>query len=78
MDAARLAGASAAIHERIGAPPWESLSAIHERALAAARSALGDDAFAALDAEGRRLSASEAVARSRRFTRGQRGRPLAR
>ena len=64
MDAARLAGASAAIHERIGAPPWESLSAIHERALAPARSALGADAFAALDAEGRRLSAGQAVARS--------------
>ena len=37
VDAARLAGASAAIHERIGAPPWESLSAIHERALEPAR-----------------------------------------
>ena len=29
-DAARLAGASAAISERFGAPPWESLVAIHE------------------------------------------------
>jgi hypothetical protein len=67
-DAAHLAGASAVIHERIGAPPWESLSAIHERALAASRSELGADAFAALYAEGRRLSTGQAVARSRRFT----------
>ena len=48
MEAARLAGASAAIHERIGAPPWESVGAIQERALATSRSALGADAFAAL------------------------------
>ena len=33
-DAARLAGASAALHEQIGAPPWESVTAIQERALA--------------------------------------------
>jgi predicted ATPase/DNA-binding SARP family transcriptional activator len=69
LDAARLAGASAALHERIGAPPWGALQAIHESALAAARGALGDEAFAALEAEGRRLSAGEAVVRSRRFTR---------
>jgi tetratricopeptide (TPR) repeat protein len=65
-DAARLAGASAAIHERIGAPPWESLSAGHESALDPARLALGESAFAALVAEGRGLSAAEAVARSQR------------
>ena len=51
-DAARLAGASAEIHERIGAPPWESLGAIHERALEPARIALGDDAFARLRRRG--------------------------
>ena len=71
VDAARLAGASAAIHERIGAPPWESLGAIHERALEPARRALGDEAFARFDAEGRRLPIGEAVARSRGTTRGR-------
>jgi len=65
-DAARLAGASAAISERIGAPPWESLVAIHERALEPTRQALGVDAFAALHAEGARLDPDTAVARSRR------------
>jgi predicted ATPase len=60
-DAATLAGASAGIHERIGAPPWESVAAIHERALAPARKALGAD-FAVLVAAGRRLSAEEALA----------------
>ncbi len=63
VDAARLAGASAALHERIGAPPWESVSAIHERALTATREALGAAAFAAFYAEGRRLSAGQAAAR---------------
>jgi len=64
-DAVRLAGTAAAIHERIGAPPWESLVAIHERALNPARLTLGETAFAVFDGEGRRLSADEAVARSR-------------
>jgi predicted ATPase/DNA-binding SARP family transcriptional activator len=61
-DAARLAGASAALHEQIGAPPWESVTAIQDRALADARDALGGR-YAAHLAEGRRLSAEEAVAR---------------
>ena len=65
-DAARLAGASAAISERIGAPPWESLAAIHERALEPVRQALGAEGFAALHAEGGRLEPDTAVARSRR------------
>jgi predicted ATPase/DNA-binding SARP family transcriptional activator len=63
IEAARLAGASAALHERIGAPPWASVSAIHDRALTATQGALGADAFAALYAEGRRLSAGQAVGR---------------
>jgi hypothetical protein len=61
-DAARLAGSSAAIHEQIGAPPWESVTAIQEQSLAAAREALGvhyEDYFA----EGRELSPERAVAR---------------
>jgi tetratricopeptide (TPR) repeat protein len=59
-DAARMAGASAAVHGRIGAPPWESVIAMHERALVTARDALGDEQFAAHVHEGRRLSAEDA------------------
>ena len=69
VEAARLAGASAAIHERIGAPAWKSLRAIHERALAPCRQALGDEAFEALFAEGRRLPPGAAVGRTGRFAR---------
>jgi predicted ATPase/DNA-binding SARP family transcriptional activator len=61
-DAARLAGASAALHEQIGAPPWESVTAMQDRALADARDALGNR-YATHFAEGRRLSAEGAVAR---------------
>jgi hypothetical protein len=60
-DAARLAGASAALHEQIGAPPWASVTAIQEHALAACRQALGSR-YAAHLAEGRGLSAEDAVA----------------
>jgi predicted ATPase/DNA-binding SARP family transcriptional activator len=62
QDAARLAGASAAVHERIGAPPWQTVTAMHGRALAPAREALGEDAFAALVGEGRVMRAADAVA----------------
>jgi hypothetical protein len=61
-DAARLAGASAALHERIGAPGWESVTAIHESALAHARDALGEVRYSAEFAAGQRQSAEEAVA----------------
>jgi predicted ATPase/DNA-binding SARP family transcriptional activator len=60
--AARLAGASAAVYEGIGAPPWESVRVMQERALSLARGALGDAPFAALFEEGRKLSAADAVA----------------
>ena len=30
-DCAQLAGASALVHEQIGAPPWESVTMLHER-----------------------------------------------
>ncbi len=69
VDAARLAGASAAIHERIGAPPWQSVTAMHERALEATRRSLGEEAFAALFAEGGRTTPGDAVARPGRFVR---------
>ena len=63
-DAARLAGASAALHEQIGAPPWQSVTGIQDRALAGARDALGS-AYAALLAEGRGLSAEDAALTAR-------------
>jgi predicted ATPase/DNA-binding SARP family transcriptional activator len=61
-DAARLAGASAALHEQIGAPPWESVTAMQEHALAPAREQLGDR-YETHFAEGRRMSAEDAVTR---------------
>jgi predicted ATPase/DNA-binding SARP family transcriptional activator len=60
-EAARLAGASQAVHERIGAPPWQSVTAMHERALASAREALGEG-FDAYFRKGRGLSAEDALA----------------
>ena len=61
-DAARLAGASAALHEQIGAPPWASVTTLQDRALAGARDALGRGYEAHFSA-GRGLSPEEAVAR---------------
>jgi hypothetical protein len=40
-DCAHLAGASAIVHEQIGAPPWESVVMLQEPAVAPARLALG-------------------------------------
>jgi predicted ATPase/DNA-binding SARP family transcriptional activator len=59
-DAARLAGASAAVHGRIGAPPWESVISMQEQALALARVTLGARRFAELFAQGRKLSVEDA------------------
>lgn len=63
-DAALLAGASATVHEEIGAAPWESVTDIQERVLADARAALGAPLYAARFAEGRRLSPEDAAART--------------
>ncbi|WP_028064056.1 ATP-binding protein [Solirubrobacter soli] len=60
-DAARLAGASAAVHQRIGAPAWASVTDMHERELSEARAALGDAAFAAQYARGFALGEDEAM-----------------
>jgi tetratricopeptide (TPR) repeat protein len=60
-DAARLAGASTALHEQIGAPAWASVTAIHDRALDSARAALGET-YATHFARGREQSAEDAVA----------------
>jgi predicted ATPase/DNA-binding SARP family transcriptional activator len=68
-DAARLAGASAALHEQIGAPPWESVTAIQDRALAAARDALGNQ-YEAHFVEGLRVPTEDAVARLQRESGG--------
>ncbi|MCL2417912.1 MAG: winged helix-turn-helix domain-containing protein [Conexibacteraceae bacterium] len=63
-DAALLAGASAAVHEEIGAPPWGSVAAIQERVLADARRAAGAHRYASRFAEGRRLAPEDATART--------------
>jgi predicted ATPase len=60
-DAARLAGAAAAVQEQTGAPPWESVADMHERQLAEAREALGADAFGALFEVGRARGEEEAL-----------------
>jgi predicted ATPase/DNA-binding SARP family transcriptional activator len=63
VEAAQLAGASEAVHERIGAHPWESVGEIQGQALGGAREALGDELYEAHLAEGRRMSPNEALAR---------------
>ena len=74
-DAARLAGASAAAYDDIGAPPWESVTLMQERALSSARAALGPKRFEHLVAQGRALSLEDALARpaderGQRYVRG--------
>ncbi len=64
IDAVRLAGASAALHDRIGAPPWESVVMLQLSALSPVREALGAEAYAAYFAEGHRLTPEQAVART--------------
>jgi non-specific serine/threonine protein kinase len=61
-EASRLLGAAEALREVIGAALPLPERATFERAAVAARSALGDDAFAAAWAAGRALSQEEAVA----------------
>ena len=58
-DCARLAGASALVHEEIGAPPWESVVMLHGREAAAARTALGPDAYDECVRHGRSLPIDE-------------------
>jgi predicted ATPase len=60
-DAARLAGASAAVQEQTGARAWDSVVELHERALADAREALGAQAFATQFANGRLRGEEEAL-----------------
>ncbi|HEX5505153.1 MAG TPA: tetratricopeptide repeat protein, partial [Thermomicrobiales bacterium] len=60
--AARLLGAAATLRDRLDAPRAPVHQADHERAVAAARGALGDAAFAAAWAAGERLTPDEALA----------------
>jgi hypothetical protein len=57
------------LHEQIGAPPWESVTAIQDRALAAARDALGNQ-YEAHFVEGLRVPTEDAVARLQRESGG--------
>jgi len=61
-DAARLHGAAAANRDRIGARYWQTDSDQHRPALAAARAALGDEAFEAAFADGRAMDIDAALA----------------
>jgi hypothetical protein len=60
-QAARLAGASAAVQERTGAPAWESVVDEVERGLSEARTALGAPIFDAEFAAGHRRGEDEAL-----------------
>jgi predicted ATPase/DNA-binding SARP family transcriptional activator len=60
-DCAQLAGASAGIHEEIGAPPWESVVLLHEREAAAARTALGPSGYEELLQRGRSVSLDDVL-----------------
>ena len=59
--AARLYGAAAGIRERVGIPQRPAQRADHEGAVAATRRQLGEVAFVAAWAAGRRLTVDEAV-----------------
>lgn len=58
--AARLYGAAAALHDALGWPLPPEERADHDRTVAAARAALGDEAFAAAWAEGRAMTRKQA------------------
>jgi len=60
-DAARLAGASAAVQEQTGARAWESVVELHEREVSEARESLGAEQFAAYFAQGRERGEDEAL-----------------
>jgi predicted ATPase len=60
-DCARLAGASAVVHEEIGAPPWETVVMLHEREAAPAETALGPEAYDQCVQHGRSLPLDEVL-----------------
>jgi hypothetical protein len=59
---ARLCGAAESLRGTLQAPPRLAVRAFYERALAAARAELGEDAFRAAWAEGRAMPPERAVA----------------
>lgn len=59
--AARLFGAADAIRSRIGTPIWPVNRPLYERDVAAARAALGEEAFRMAWEEGRAMTAEQAV-----------------
>jgi len=61
VDCARLAGASAAAHEEMGAPPWESVSVLLGRETDAARAVLGGERYHACFGEGATLAPEDLV-----------------
>ena len=63
-DCAQLAGASALVHEQIGAPPWESVTLLHDVETSAARDALGQVAYDHEFARGRALPVDDVVQRT--------------
>ena len=62
-DCAELAGASAIVHEQMGAPPWESVVMLHGRGAAAAQLALGP-AYEDYVQRGRTLPVDEVLAQT--------------
>ena len=60
-DCAQLAGASALVHEQIGAPPWESVVLLQERGTSAAREALGPARFDQYAQRGRLLPIDDVI-----------------
>jgi hypothetical protein len=60
--AAWLYGAAAGLRTALGAPLLPAERALHKRAVADARAALGDDAFAAAWERGQALSLEQAIA----------------
>ena len=62
-DCAHLDGASVAVHEQIGAPPWESVVMLHARAAGTARTALGP-AYDECAERGRALAIDDVLAQT--------------
>jgi predicted ATPase/DNA-binding SARP family transcriptional activator len=58
---AQLAGASALVFDQIGAPPWESVVMLQERATSAAREALGPATYDQFVQRGRSLRVDDVV-----------------
>jgi non-specific serine/threonine protein kinase len=70
QDAARLAGAAAALLEEMGASMWSTDGDRHERFLATLRAAFGEPAFVRAYEQGQRLPVDEAVALGLSFIAG--------